>query len=118
MIFRPHLIEAIRRGEKIETRRLVNDNQNSPWGPVCPYKEGRVYKAAPGRAKKGVLRIRLTEDPYQETLGEMDNYAAGREGLDDLVTFQAEWLQINHEWDPDAKVWVVCFTYEGEIEHG
>lgn len=112
MNFRPELVDAIRRGQKSETRRVATDNPNSPWSlEACAFVKGHVggYAICPGRGKTAVGRLELTADPVLEKLGEMDDEAARREGFRDLPDFRAYWERLHGYWDPELKVWVIKF---------
>ena len=56
MIFKPELAEKVLAGEKTETRRVVKDGEVE-----CRYVPGRDYAVQPGRGKRAIGRIYITD---------------------------------------------------------
>lgn len=112
MNFRPEMVLAIRRGRKTETRRIANDNPNSPWyRGDCGFEIGHVggYAICPGRGRAAVGRLELTAEPRLDAIEAMDDAAARREGFDDLLAFRAYWERLHGRVEPLLKLWVVAF---------
>jgi hypothetical protein len=111
MNFREEMVAAIRRGDKTQTRRVANDNPNSPWyRGGCAYKMGRVYAICPGRAKSGIGFMELKKEPTLEKLGAIDEAGVRREGFASTKDFIAYWTNLHGEWDPSIRVWKIVFA--------
>lgn len=108
MIFRPELAKKVMAGEKTQTRRLVSDNPRSPWGPRCGFGVGESYAVQPGRGKHAIGRIEIL-DVRQETLADVGDSAAEREGFATFHEFVDTWRSLHGEWDHEARVWVLTF---------
>jgi hypothetical protein len=76
---------------------------------------GKSYAIQPGRRKKSVGRIEITEI-YQERLGQMTAEDALAEGFASLGEFQQTWIQIHGHYDPALPVWVITFVKEATLE--
>jgi hypothetical protein len=109
MNFRPELAEKVMAGEKTVTRRLANDNPNSPWWRgACALKIGRDYAVCPGRGKNAIGRVRIVNVGQRE-LHRLTPREAHREGFESTEAFEAAWTAINGAYDPHALVWRVEF---------
>lgn len=109
MNFRPELAEKVMAGKKTVTRRLVSDNQRSPWfHERCALVEGRTYAVCPGRGKNAIGRVRIIA-VMSEPLGQVDDREARLEGFSNWEQFHVAWSVINGSYDPDAIVWRVVF---------
>lgn len=100
MIFQ-HTYERVLSGEKTQTRRL-----RPPRVAV-----GRSYAVQPGRGKKSVGRIIVT-DLWQQRLGDISDDDARAEGYWNREEFFDSWRRIHHAFDPSAQVWVVEFRLD------
>lgn len=103
MIFKPELVEKILAGEKTETRRLEKLGQTQ-----CRYVSGRDYALQPGRTRRAVGRIAIT-DVRRERLGEITHEGALREGFPTVREFLAYWRQPHGAEDPEQEVWMIRF---------
>lgn len=109
MLFKPLLVERIRRGEKTTTRRRsVHIN-----GRQLRYKAGSQYALQPGRGKKHVGHLRVL-DVRAEPLGGMSGADAGREGFACIASFKAYWRGLHRGYDGNEIVTVIDFEYLGE----
>jgi hypothetical protein len=108
MNFRPELAAAVMAGEKTVTRRLMNGNSRSPWGPDCRLRPGRDYAVCPGRGKVAIGRVRVKSVDLMQ-LGILGIREAEREGFDTVWEFEQAWENINGSYDPQAWVWRVEF---------
>jgi hypothetical protein len=115
--FRPKMVAAIRRG-KCETRRVANDNPNSPWfRGGCPYHVPRLdieriektYAICPGRGKAGVGRLRLVDEPKLQVVEDITDLGARREGFDNRDDFLAYFKKLNPKSGLDTEVWAIHF---------
>lgn len=145
MIFQ-HTVEAVLNGTKTQTRRVVKENQDL-WfddGNYVVYENGRVkyrvgqtYAVQPGRCKKAVARIRIT-DIRQEHLHDITAEDAVAEGIAldlehfvnkdpvraakivAIITFSNLWQSIHtkpgRRWEDNPMVWVISFELEGQSE--
>lgn len=112
MIFRPDLAEAVMAGMKTQTRRLVSSNPRSPWyRDACAYRIGGTYAVQPGRGLPSIGYLTI-DDVTQVRLGAMTNEDAIAEGFDGAFAFVEAWREINRGWNPDARVWRICFHAE------
>ena len=102
MIFKPEMAEKVLSGEKTETRRPVN------VGQPCRYRVGRSYAVQPGRGKHAIGRIGVVE-VREESLREVDDAAAVREGFADSAEFIRYWFELYGSALSWAPVWVVRF---------
>lgn len=117
MNFRPEMVAAIRRG-KCETRRVANDNPNSPWyRGGCAYRETRLderpaktYAICPGRGKKAVGRLRLTAEPELSVVRNVTEAGARNEGFESRDAFLDYFLKLNRGVDLYTEVWRVPFA--------
>lgn len=117
MNFRPEMVAAIRRG-KCETRRVVNDNPNSPWyRGGCAYHVTRpslerfekTYAICPGRGKTAVGRLKLTKEPELTVVENITDAGAIAEGFESRDAFLDYFLKLNRGVDLQTEVWAVRF---------
>lgn len=146
MIFQ-HTVEAVLNGTKTQTRRVVKENQDL-WfdeGNYVVYENGRAkyrvgntYAVQPGRCKKAVARIRIT-DIRQEHLQDITEEDAMAEGckprkewinsgwsytvtgtVSSVGVFAELWCSIHtkpgRRWADNPYVWVIEFELEGQSE--
>jgi len=106
MIFRPELAEKVLAGEKTETRRPVREGETE-----CRYVPGRDYAVQPGRRRRSVGRIAVT-DVRRERLGEITHEGALREGFPTVRAFLDYWRQLHGRVDPEQEVWMIRFELE------
>jgi hypothetical protein len=106
--FRPELAAAVMDGRKIVTRRLLNGNPRSPWGPDCRLRPGRDYAVCPGRGKDAIGRVRIVSVRLEQ-LNILGAYEAEREGFASVWEFEAAWESIHGTYDPALWVWRVEF---------
>jgi hypothetical protein len=85
MIFKPERAEKVLAGEKTETRRVVKDGEVE-----CRYVPGRDYAVQPGRGKRAIGRIYIT-DVRREKLKEITHEGALREGYPTVPAFLDYW---------------------------
>lgn len=110
MIFRPELAEKVLSGEKTETRRIVKEGETSE---ACRYVPGRDYAVQPGRRRRAIGRIAIT-DVRREKLGEITHEGALREGFSTVRAFLDYWRRLHGpaSLDPEQEVWVINFELE------
>jgi hypothetical protein len=109
MIFKRELAEAIVRGEKTATRRVMNKNPRSPWyRERCAYKIGQVFTINPGRGVKGIGLAKVT-DVYWQRVDDVGERDARREGLESLARFLHVFGDINPKAGLNTPIWVVEF---------
>ena len=89
MIFGPELVEKILADEKTETRRPVKEGETE-----CRYEAGRDYAVQPGRRRRAVGKITITE-VRREKLGEIAHEGALREGFPTLSAFLDYWRRLH-----------------------
>lgn len=106
MIFKPELVEKILAGEKTETRRVVK-----PGETECRYVPARDYALQPGRRRRVVGRIAIT-NVHRERLGEITHEGALREGFPTVRAFLDYWRRLHGRVDPEQEVWVIGFELE------
>ena len=114
MIFQ-HTWEQVLRGEKTQTRRLVKDGETLERnyilsdGTLSPtvvftakgrvkWAVGRTYAVQPGRGKKQIARIRLT-DIRQERLQNISIEDVRSEGVSPAIAPYAHYLPYRQLWD-------------------
>jgi hypothetical protein len=110
--FRPEMVAAIRRG-KCETRRVANDNPNSPWyRGGCAYRVGRPggYAICPGRGKSAVGRLELTVEPQLSAVENITDLGARREGFESRAAFLDYFLRLNRAASLETEVWALRFA--------
>jgi hypothetical protein len=88
MIFKPNLIQAIQQGKKTMTRRPLKFGEKS-----CRYKPDHVYSIQPGRGRKAVCQITVT-DVRAEPLGNLTLDDARREGFRTIAEFYEYWHRL------------------------
>lgn len=118
MNFRPEMVAAIRRG-KCETRRVANDNPNSPWyRGGCAFHVPRpsierfekTYAICPGRGKTAVGRLKLTKEPELSVVENITEAGALNEGFKSRDDFLAYFKELNPTTGLDTEVWVIRFA--------
>lgn len=110
MNFRPEMVEAIRRGQKTETRRVANLNPRSPWcRERCGVRMGKRYAICPGRGKAAVGYLELTRAPELSLIENITDLGASREGFDDRDAFLAYFAEMHPHVSVKAEVWVIAF---------
>lgn len=140
MQFHPTLAAAILAGAKTETRRRTSQVPTSPWwAERCKLRQGGIYAVQPGRGRKAVATIILTEKPFRERLdpsaiSDETAFAEGfRDGIDAaegfsdsiraprFVTaaeaFGAFWQDLYGNLDP-VDVWVIRFKLHAVWDDG
>lgn len=119
MNFRPEMVLAMRRGPKIETRRVANDNPRSPWYRAgCAYHVQRPsidrgpvdYAICPGRGKAAVGRLKLTAEPELSVVENITDLGAHREGFKDRDAFLAYFRKLNPTSGLDTSIWALRFA--------
>jgi hypothetical protein len=121
MIFQ-YTWQLILDNKKTATRRLINPGEELLDNPRRlevngrkKWQVGRSYAIQPGRRKKSVGRIEIT-DIKKEPLGQMTADDALAEGFSSLDEFQQTWIQMHGHYDPDLSVWVITFVKEATPE--
>ncbi len=112
MNFRPELAAAVMAGRKTVTRRLVSDNDRSPWwSEKCAYRVGQRVAICPGRGKHNIGHAVVTS-VERMTLGYLSPRETRAEGFvdadglfPDVAPFVEAWGSINGSYDPAALVW-------------
>jgi hypothetical protein len=94
-IFKPELAEKVLDGEKTETRRIVKEDETD-----CRYVPGRDYAVQPGRRRRAIGRIAIT-DVRKEKLGEITHEGAVREGFPTVRAFLDYWRRLHGHVDPE-----------------
>ncbi len=107
MIFHPDLAAKVLDGTKTQTRRRSYPYNDGP----CRYEVGRDYAVQPGRGKRAVGRILVT-DVRCEGIGFLTEDDARREGFEDCATFYERWRQMYGA--VDGFVWVITFELVAE----
>lgn len=99
MFFSRSNLERLLRGKKTQTRRLSGR-----------YQVGRTYGVRTWIYEKSLARIRIT-GKRQETLGEISEEDARREGYKDAEEFKRAWSELHRKmgWQPGLLVWVYDF---------
>jgi hypothetical protein len=106
VIFRPQLVARILAGDKTQTRRPVRP------GDPCRYRTDRTYAVQPGRTKRGVARVRVT-DVRRERLSQITEDDACREGFASVAGFLAYWDALHGAArNREVDVWVISFALE------
>ncbi len=119
MIFSGGLHEKVLDGSKTVTRRPVRYDWPGDQMQLrpCPYKVGKTYAVQPGRGKKALGRIRVT-DAICIFLSEIDEAEARREGFENLHAFIEKWLSLYGAWCPPQLVWRIEFQLVEEPSDG
>jgi hypothetical protein len=104
MIFKPELAKLIIQRKKTQTRRTITDRSLAH-----PYLAQKSYAVCPGRGKRAMCRITMTE-VRQERLGDLSLKDAKREGFVTTQEFFDYWTQLYGSVDHDQTVWVLSFT--------
>lgn len=117
MIFQ-YTWQLILDNKKTATRRLINPGEELLDNPRrlvvngrTKWQVGRSYAIQPGRRRKSVGRVEIT-DIKKEPLGQMTVDDARAEGFATLGEFQQTWIQIHGHYNPVLPVWVVTFVKE------
>ena len=100
MIFQ-HTYKLVLAGNKTHTRRLKRPRMTV----------GKSYAVQPGRNKKSVARIVVTEI-HQERLGDISLAGARAEGYGSREEFFESWEKIHGSLDPDVDAWVIEFRLD------
>ena len=114
MIF-AHTFQAVLDGRKNQTRRLVKPGDASyddGFGYIvsvyrnerCVYDVGKTYAVQPGRGRKAVARIRIT-DIRREDVREISVEDVIAEGVERRSEFLETWTQMH---DKPAKSYLDC----------
>ncbi len=96
------MAKLILAGKKTQTRRLA-----------CRYVPGRVYAIQPGRGRKSVGQLTVTDVREDERLGDLALRDARREGFRTTDEFRAYWTELHGSYNPETRVFVVSFV-EGD----
>ncbi len=105
MIFGPEMLEKVLSGEKTETRRRGRGDE------PCRYVPGRDYAVQRGRGMRSEGRIRVSY-VRRETLGEIDDAGARREGFADRAAFFRYWAGLHGHVNMAERVWAISFRLE------
>ena len=105
LLFKNHLVPKIVDGSKTATRRARRPN----------VKQGKTYRIRINYKGSLLHQIKI-EELFQQRLGEMTDDDAWKEGFPSLQDYRVAWEDIYGHWDDNRIVWVVEFTYAGEIE--
>lgn len=112
LTFKPELAKKAVTGQKTQTRRRMSDNPRSPWfRERCGFQAGEDYAVQPGRGKKAIGRV-LISQVKAEPLGRMTDADAIAEGFGSLPAFDLAWEEINGTRPCDTTkeiVWVLTF---------
>jgi hypothetical protein len=106
MIFRKELAELVLSGQKTETRRLVKEGEVE-----CRYVPGRDYAVQPGRRRRAIGRIAIT-DVRREKLGEITHEGAVSEGFPTVRAFLDYWRKLHGHVNPEQEAWMIRFELE------
>lgn len=110
MLFTEAMVEAMREGRKVETRRVANDNPRSPWfREKCSYKLGKPYAIVPGRSKPGIGFLELVEEPRLGPVDSITHLGARREGFANRASFLMYFGTLHGEFDLSMQVWALHF---------
>jgi hypothetical protein len=110
MLFQERHIELIRNGEKTVTRRDWSPEYHRPSKGDVRMVKTHLFESD----DECDCYIRITEEPYQEPLGEMTDEDAQKEGdYEDMEEFKETWRDLHDEWKPELVVDVVPFEYIG-----
>lgn len=88
MIFKPELVRQIQAGRKTMTRRPVRPSEKA-----CRYREGHVYAVQPGRGRRAVCMVTVT-DVRLEHVGRISLADAKREGFRTTADFLTYWQHL------------------------
>lgn len=119
MNFTESMILKMRRGPKIETRRLANLNPNSPWcRERCGFHTWRpgepeepTYAISPGRGQGPQIgRLKLTREPELSLVENITDLGAHNEGFESRAAFLAYFQELNPGTSLKAEVWVIRFA--------
>lgn len=131
MIF-VYTLQNVLAGKKTQTRRLAREGERlvvkpTPEGDVTVietaakrvmYQTGRTYAVQPGRGKKAVARMRIT-DLKCECVEDVTLQGARAEGYPSRQAFLDVWHDIyGKEADLSVKVWVISFKMESKTPSG
>ena len=79
----------------------------------CRYVPGRDYAVQPGRGKRAVGRVRVT-DVRREKLEEITHDGACREGFVDVEAFMDYWRRLHGHLASEQEVWRIRFERKTE----
>jgi N4-acetylcytidine amidohydrolase len=101
MLYKHHLADQIRKGNKTQTRRISK----------IEYQEGSIQPIQENYKDKAKTHIKINKK-YKQKLGDVTEQQAKAEGFQNLTEFKAEWVKITkHPWNPDQLV----TAYEFEL---
>lgn len=100
MIFQ-HTCDLVISGQKTQTRRIKKSDK-----PPC--RVGQSIAVQPGRGKRAVCRVVVTE-VREERLGDITEDDAKAEGRSSRAEYVELWQEIHGGFDPKTLVWVVEF---------
>jgi hypothetical protein len=101
VIFTPEMVKLVVARRKTQTRRIIGDEKH------CRYRVRHAYRVQPGRGKRGLFAITIT-DVYRERLSDIDLKGAHREGFRTRQQFFEHWHALHGMADHD--VWVISFV--------
>ncbi len=103
ILFKKFHIEPIKAGTKISTRRKGKKRWREGSIHQCytklPFSKGGAIPFAPVRIER----------VYEQSLGEMTEQDAKKEGGYTLDEFRKRWAEMHGFWNPTETVWVVEF---------
>ncbi len=109
MNFKPELAEKVMAGTKTVTRRLVNENPNSPWWMHSTrWPVGKRFTINPGRGKPNIGHAVVLDASIRQ-LGYPSLAECQAEGLASLDEFTEVWKAINHGYNIHSLVWRIRF---------
>jgi len=104
VIFGAALLPKVLDGSKTETRRRKHQTDL-----LSTYRPGHDYAVQARRGGRAVARM-LVEAVHWETLADLTQEAAAREGFESVGAFEAYWRLLYREWEPSTEVWVIRFA--------
>lgn len=121
MIFRPVLVDRILAGNKTQTRRTVRYHgglRSDRYRFDCTYKVGRSYAVQPGRGRKGVARIKVTDIRRErwKDITERDAIAEGFKRLDGFTAKQQFFAYVYGIYQGNIDLEAECWVIEFELE--
>lgn len=109
MIFQPDAVTLIRDKRKTQTRRPVKHNREFGYEMPGRYLPDRVYSVQPGRGKRAVCQLTVTE-VRKERLGDITLDDIRREGFKFPGEFWQRWEQLHRHANHETVVWVISFV--------
>jgi len=113
MLFQPEHIEAIRAGDKTETRRDWAEGYHRPEAGDIRMATTQMFQSD----DECDCYIRVT-DHYREPLGELNAAAADAEGGYTVAEFEELWAEMHGSWEPEMTADVIEFEYIGRSRPG